>query len=59
MKAPEEKNSMGTFTFGYLDPNGAGKTTTIRMLFGLFKADSGNLEILGSDINDSKTLLIF
>ena len=57
MKAPEEKNSMGTF--GYLDPNGAGKTTTIRMLFGLFKADSGNLEILGSDINDSKTLLIF
>ena len=57
MKAPEEKNSMGTF--GYLDPNGARKTTTIRILLGLFKADSGNVEILGSDINDSKTLLIF
>jgi len=57
MKAPEEKNSMGTF--GYLGPNGARKTTTIRILLGLFKADSGNVEIIGSDINDSKTLLIF
>lgn len=57
MKAPEEKNSMGTFD--YLGPIGAGKTTTIRILLGLFKADSGNVEILGSDINDIKTLLIF
>lgn len=41
--------------FGYLGPNGAGKTTTIRILLGLFKADSGKLEILDSDINDSET----
>lgn len=27
--------------FGYLGPNGAGKTTTIRILLGLFQADSG------------------
>jgi ABC-2 type transport system ATP-binding protein len=36
--------------FGYLGPNGAGKTTTIRILLGLFQADSGTLEILGEDI---------
>lgn len=41
--------------FGYLGPNGAGKTTTIRILLGLFKADSGELEILSRDINDSET----
>jgi ABC-2 type transport system ATP-binding protein len=33
--------------FGYLGPNGAGKTTTIRIILGLFQADSGRLEILG------------
>jgi ABC-2 type transport system ATP-binding protein len=41
--------------FGYLGPNGAGKTTTIRIILGLFKADSGNLEVLGRDIEDSET----
>jgi ABC-2 type transport system ATP-binding protein len=41
--------------FGYLGPNGAGKTTTIRILLGLFQADSGKLEILGQDINLSET----
>jgi ABC-2 type transport system ATP-binding protein len=41
--------------FGYLGPNGAGKTTTIRILLGLFQANSGNLEILGQDINLSET----
>jgi ABC-2 type transport system ATP-binding protein len=41
--------------FGYLGPNGAGKTTTIRIILGLFQADSGNLEILGQDINKSET----
>lgn len=41
--------------FGYLGPNGAGKTTTIRILLGLFKADSGNVKVLGSDIEISET----
>jgi len=41
--------------FGYLGPNGAGKTTTIRILLGLFQADSGKLEILGQDTKLSET----
>jgi ABC-2 type transport system ATP-binding protein len=41
--------------FGYLGPNGAGKTTTIRIILGLFQADSGRLEILGQGINRSET----
>ncbi|MDD3819528.1 MAG: ABC transporter ATP-binding protein [Actinomycetota bacterium] len=41
--------------FGYLGPNGAGKTTTIRILLGLFQANSGSVEILGQDINMSQT----
>lgn len=41
--------------FGYLGPNGAGKTTTIRILLGLFRADSGKLSILDDDINLSRT----
>ncbi len=40
--------------FGYLGPNGAGKTTTIRILLGLFQANSGKLDILGQDINLSQ-----
>jgi ABC-2 type transport system ATP-binding protein len=41
--------------FGYLGPNGAGKTTTIRIILGLYKIDSGNLEVLGQDINNIET----
>lgn len=36
--------------FGYLGPNGAGKTTTIRVILGLFSADSGQVLIMGQDV---------
>ncbi|MFC1737048.1 ABC transporter ATP-binding protein [Candidatus Hydrogenedentota bacterium] len=35
--------------YGMLGPNGAGKTTTMRILMGLFKADSGSATILGEN----------
>ncbi|NEE00113.1 ABC transporter ATP-binding protein [Phytoactinopolyspora halotolerans] len=34
---------------GFLGPNGAGKSTTIRVLLGLLRADSGRVEMLGTD----------
>lgn len=40
--------------YGFLGPNGAGKTTTIRMLLGLIRASSGNIRILGKDLNKNR-----
>ena len=36
--------------FGFLGPNGAGKTTTIRCLLGLVRPSSGQLSLLGADV---------
>lgn len=35
--------------FGFIGPNGAGKTTTIRVLLGILKATSGEVQVLGKD----------
>ena len=40
--------------FGLLGPNGAGKTSTIRILMDIFKADSGEVELLGSPPDRSR-----
>lgn len=40
--------------FGLLGPNGAGKTTTIRIMLDVFKADSGEVSILGGPMTEAK-----
>ena len=40
--------------FGLLGPNGAGKTSTIRILMDIFKADSGEVELLGGRPGESR-----
>ena len=37
--------------FGYLGPNGAGKTTTIKLLMGLIFPSSGQISLLGEEID--------
>ena len=40
--------------FGLLGPNGAGKTSTIRILMDIFRADSGEVEVLGGEPGRSR-----
>lgn len=44
--------------FGLLGPNGAGKTTSIRILLDIFKADQGEVSILGGPMTEEKKNLI-
>ena len=41
--------------FGFLGPNGAGKTTTQKVIIGLLKQYSGNVELFGKDLKHWKT----
>src|SRR5205807_4451349 len=45
--------------YGFLGPNGAGKTTTIRMLLGLIRPNSGDVQLLGEPLTRAtrRTLL--
>lgn len=40
--------------YGFLGPNGAGKTTTIRMIVGLIKPTKGQIQIIGSDVQNQR-----
>lgn len=44
--------------FGLLGPNGAGKTTLIRIMLDIFKADEGEVAILGGEMTEAKKDLI-
>jgi ABC-2 type transport system ATP-binding protein len=39
--------------FGFLGPNGSGKSTTMKMILGLLKADSGNLNVYGINVSNN------
>lgn len=41
--------------FGYLGPNGAGKTTTIKIMLGLMRATSGQVSVMGNDIQSHES----
>ncbi len=44
--------------FGLLGPNGAGKTTTIRIILDIYKADAGQVAILGGAMDEAKKNLV-
>lgn len=44
--------------YAFLGNNGEGKSTTIRLLSGLLKADSGQIEVLGLDVASHKQQIL-
>ncbi|SHJ37881.1 ABC-2 type transport system ATP-binding protein [Clostridium cavendishii DSM 21758] len=44
--------------YGFLGPNGAGKSTTIRIILGLIKNYTGNVEVFNSDIKKNQTKIL-
>lgn len=53
VKGIDLKVKKGTI-YGFLGPNGAGKSTTIRMLLGLIKPTSGEVKVLGKNIETER-----
>ncbi|MEI8116298.1 MAG: ABC transporter ATP-binding protein [Flavobacteriia bacterium] len=44
--------------FGFLGPNGAGKSTTIRCMLSLIKADNGQIELFGKDLQKHRNEIL-
>lgn len=44
--------------FGFLGPNGAGKSTTIRCMLSLIKADKGQIQLFGKDLNKHRNEIL-
>lgn len=42
--------------FAFLGPNGAGKTTTVEIIEGVRKATSGEVKVLGNDVDNQREL---
>ena len=44
--------------YGFLGPNGSGKSTTLRMIMGLIKPSSGEINLFDSNLNDNRNAIM-